>query len=196
MARMGSIEKQNMLVWGQQTAGKAASVGCKASELTFGRARVASDSGVTMYRLPCRETARMGLETGNWMKVIGQAKMWIWQPARDWAELEPPGMQASVHGGSVERRVWGRAKPWRAHVRHGKGKRVLLRSQEQWGPGRTRNSGLRKQRGHTMSSANRVFTMPGLLKWCLETQWRLLLLSSLWSVSFKFWLWKLFIRIE
>ena len=31
-------------------------------------------------------------------------------------------MHASIHGGSVERRVWGKAKPWRAHVRHGKGK--------------------------------------------------------------------------
>jgi len=31
-------------------------------------------------------------------------------------------MHASIHGGSVERRVWGEAKPWRAHVRHGKGK--------------------------------------------------------------------------
>lgn len=37
MARMGSIEKQNMSVLGQQTVGKEASVRCKTSELTFGR---------------------------------------------------------------------------------------------------------------------------------------------------------------
>lgn len=53
----------------------------------------------------------------------------------------------SVHGESVERRVWGKAKPWRAHVRHGKGKGAFLRSQEQRGPGRTRNAVLRKERG-------------------------------------------------
>lgn len=34
---MGSIEKQNMSVLGQQTVGKEASVRCKTSELTFGR---------------------------------------------------------------------------------------------------------------------------------------------------------------
>lgn len=33
------IQKQNMLVLGLQTAGKEASVGCKESELTFGRAK-------------------------------------------------------------------------------------------------------------------------------------------------------------
>lgn len=32
------IQKQNMLVLGLQTVGKEASVGCKESELTFGRA--------------------------------------------------------------------------------------------------------------------------------------------------------------
>ena len=169
MARMGSIEKQNMLLWGQQTAGKAASVGCKASELTFGRAWVASDRGITMYRLLCGETARMGLETGNWRKVIGQAKMWIWQPAKTEQRWSPQAcMRAFTEG------VWREGcgeKPSLGGPTWGTGRgRVLRRSQEQRGPGRTRNSGLRKERGHTVSSANRVFTMTGLLKWCLETQ--------------------------
>lgn len=34
----GSIQNQNMLVLGLQAVGKEAHVGCKVSELTFGRA--------------------------------------------------------------------------------------------------------------------------------------------------------------
>lgn len=113
-----------MLVWGQQTAGKAASVGCKASELTFGRAWAASDRGITMYRLLCGETARMGLETGNWTKVRGQAKMWIWQPAKSEQSWSPQAcMRAFTEG------VW----------REGCGEKPSLGGPT-WGTGRGRES--------------------------------------------------------
>lgn len=56
----------------------------------------------------------------------------------------------SVHGGCVEKGMWGKAKPGRAHVRHSKGKGAFLRSQEQRGPGKTGNVVLRKERGHSV----------------------------------------------
>lgn len=50
-------------------AGKKASVGCKESELTFGRAKFPATGQITTYRALC---GSQRVEIGNRRKVIGQ----------------------------------------------------------------------------------------------------------------------------